>query len=186
MHRPIVASIISVTIFTFACYSAAAASSNSPPSGPAAADMAALQNFRLTDDFIARYEAYEEDAAKKPCELSPITALSGDDAQERSLDQTVAAFKAQPGVDATLQRHGLTARETILGMMTLMRAAMQELAQRRPDMVEKGEGSMGAISPANMAVYDRHKDELHQHQRQLAREQLKANGGKLPACLSGG
>jgi len=162
----------------------AAAAGNDP--SPSAGDVASLTSFQLTDDFIARYEAYEEEAARKPCELSPMMAMMGDEAGDRTLDQTIAAFDAQPGVHAALQRHGLTARDMILGMGTLLGAAAQDLAKQRPDMVKKGEITInGTISPANMAVYHRHKDELHRHQMQLAREQLKANGGKLPPCLSG-
>lgn len=165
---------------------AVAASGESPASSATSADAAAVANFRLTDAFIAKYEAYEEEAAKKPCELSPMLVMAGDENENRSLDQVAAAFAARPGVSAALQRHGLTAREMILGMTTLLGAAMQDAAQQHPEMVAKGEITMEAkIGPANMAVYNRHKDELHRHQMKLGQEQLKANGGKLPSCLTG-
>jgi hypothetical protein len=39
------------------------------------------------------------------------------------------------------------------------------------------------VSPENMAFYQAHKDEIRRHSTELARAQLKANGGQLPACL---
>jgi hypothetical protein len=189
-------SVLGIALVLAACGSAAAKADDpagslktaqaTRPEGSksASADMAEMQNFRLTDDFLQRYQAYEDEAAEKPCELSPIVLLGNDDDQDRSLGETAAAFDARPGVHAALQRHGLTARELILGMGTLMGAAIHEIAAKHPDMVEKGEIKMnGSISPANMAFYEAHKDALQRHNRQRAQEQLKKNGGKLPACL---
>ena len=39
-------------------------------------DMRAVQNFRLTPEFWARYEAYQEEAAKDPCAFDPALVLS--------------------------------------------------------------------------------------------------------------
>lgn len=194
--------VAALTFLAAACHSGGATSSNksassgndsqvaasSSEAAPSvlADDAASAASFQLTDDFIAKFEAYEEEAAKNPCALSPMMLMKGNNAENRSLDQTAAAFDAQPGVHDALQRHGLTAREMILGMVSLLGAATQDMAQQHPDMVKDGEITMnGTISPANMAVYHRHKDELHRHQAQLGREQLKATGGKLPPCLVG-
>jgi len=55
-----------------------------------------------------------------------------------SLDQMVAAYDAQPRVHAMLARHGLTAREEILGMLTLMFAGLEIAQQEHPGVAKSG------------------------------------------------
>jgi len=143
-------------------------------------DMAAIQNFRLTDDFLAKYEAVVDDTVKDPCGLAPLSVLNGGN---KSLDQMVAAFDAQPGVHAMLARHGLSAREEILGMLTLMFAGL-EIAQQEHPGVAGSNGTIPPISPANLAFYKAHEAALHQHITAIAQQQLAANHGKLPACVN--
>jgi hypothetical protein len=144
-----------------------------------AQDLAAIQNFRLTDEFLAKYLAVLDDAAKDPCnQLGLLSILR--DGKKQPLDQMVAAYDAQPGVHAMLARHGLTAREEILGALTLLAASMQK---EHPDLVQ----SSGAVSPVNLAFYKAHETALaasRQHRMELARQRLKANHGKLPACIN--
>lgn len=144
-----------------------------------AADMAALQHFTLTDDFLGRYLAVQKDIAKDPCRLGMISLLKG---RERSLEQAAAAYDAQPGVHAMLASHGLTARKAIMGMSVLMAAAMQDLSAQHPGMVQ---GGGMAVSPANMAFYRAHKARIRQFNMQIGRQELEASGGKLPACMQG-
>ena len=61
--------------------------------------------------------------------------------------------------------------------------AGREFADRPQHPQAMAEGGL-PVSAANMAFYDAHKAQLHQHMQSVAREQLKANGGKLPACLA--
>jgi hypothetical protein len=152
--------------------------------GPSAADLHAIQNFKLTPQFLHNYEAYEEEATQRPCELSTLIALQKAADSSQSLDQTIAAFDAQPGVHAALKRNRLTAREMILGMTVLTSAAVEEIRAQHPEMAAKGEiRSETSVSPDNMAFYRQHKDELRRHQLERARAQLKRSGGKLPDCL---
>lgn len=154
--------------------------------GPSAADIAAIKNFKLTTDFLHKWEAYEEDAAKHPCELSPIIAMKPVDGKPRTLDQIVAAFDAQPGVHAALAKEGLTAHEALVGMFTLMGATMQEMTERYPGMMKaRHMGQAPMVSAENMAFYRKHEDELHRHQMKIGREEFKLNHGKFPACLGG-
>lgn len=150
-----------------------------------ASGAAAVPDFTLTDAFLAKYQAYQEEAAKDPCALSPLMVLSGEENENLTFDQAVAKFGAQPGVAAALQRAGLSARDLMVGMATLMGAAAQDIAAKHPDMVAKGEIKLsGKISPANLAFYRQHKDALHAHQTALAKQQLAQNGGKLPSCMT--
>lgn len=154
--------------------------------GPSADDLSAVESFRLTDGFIRKWETFQAQAAEKPCELSPMLALQKAQKKPMSLDETAAAFDAQPGVHAMLEKDGLTARQALLGMATLMNAAAQDIAAQHPDLVKKGEIQPNQgfeVGKANMAVYRAHKDELHRQQMKLAREQMQRNGGKLPACF---
>ncbi|WKE66255.1 hypothetical protein PVT67_03120 [Gallaecimonas kandeliae] len=166
----------------FASMLLASVNAGAGAAGPA--DMAAVSHFKLTGDFLKKWESYQELAAEKPCQLSPMVLLKDQD-EAQSLDQAIGAFDAKPGVHAALSKVGLTAREAILGMSALMGAAMKDMAAQHPGMMETDDDGP-AVSPQNLAFYRQHKDELHSHQMKLAREQLKRNGGKLPACLMGG
>jgi len=189
--RPILALMLLSTVFhsgTAAANSATSAAGNAQAAsdGNRAADLSAMENFQLSDDFIKKYQGYEDEAAKNPCELSPMLAMRGAGAENRSLTETIRVFDARPGVHAALERNGLTARDLLLGMGVLVGAAAQEMVQQHPELAKNGTISInGKISPANMAVYQRNKDALLRHQRELGRAQLQANGGKLPACMSG-
>jgi hypothetical protein len=145
-----------------------------------AQDMAAFQNFRLTDDFLAKYQAVENDTAKDPCRLGPLGIFHSDN---KSLDQIVAAYDAQPGVHAMLAQHGLTAREEILGILTLMGAGLEIAQKEHPDQF-RNRSTMLPISPANLAFYKAHAAALHEHAMTIGRQQLAANHGKLPACMT--
>jgi hypothetical protein len=165
---------------------AMSANDDAASTAQAATSAAAVPEFTLTDAFLAKYQAYQEEAAKDPCTLSPLMVLSGEENENLTLDQAVARFGAQPGVAAALQRAGLSAHDLIVGMTTLMGAAAQDIAAQHPDMVAKGEIKLGVkVSPANLAFYRQHKDTLHAHQMALAKEQLAQNGGKLPSCMTG-
>ena len=126
------------------------------------------------------YMDANDDIARDPCRLGMVDLLKHGDTCG-SIDQAAAHYDAQPGVHAMLASHDLTAREMVLGMMTLTGAAMQDLRRQHPQAM--AEGGM-PVSAANMAFYEAHKAQLHQHMQAVAREQLKAHGGKLPACLS--
>lgn len=153
--------------------------------GPRDTDLRAILNFQLTPDFLSRYEAYEQqEVAQNPCALDPLLALQNA-AEETTLEKTAAEYDAKPGAHAALQRHGLTARDVLLGMAVWIGAAAQDLAAQNPDLVKSGQIQLNPdfkISPANIAFYRQHKDEFRQHQMQLAQEQMKRHGGHLPEC----
>lgn len=147
---------------------------------PSAADVAAIRGFTLNDTFLQHYLDANDDIARDPCRLGMIDLLKHGDTFG-SIDQAAAHYDAQPGVHAMLARHGLTAREMVLGMVTLSSAAVQDVRKQHPQAM--AEGGL-PVSASNMAFYEAHKAQLHQHMQSVAREQLKANGGKLPACLA--
>ncbi|NYT38560.1 hypothetical protein ERD78_17375 [Allopusillimonas soli] len=167
-----------------ACLLALAATAPSKAAPPSATDLQALRNFELTPSFLERYYAYEDLAVEKPCELSPLLVLQDDG--RMSLDDTVRKFESRPGVEKALAESGLTGRELLLGTMTLMGAAMQELAAQHPDIVKQHpDATRLAISDANMAFYKAHQDELHRHMAERAQKAMAKRGGKLPPCMRG-
>lgn len=149
---------------------------------PSATDMAAINSFQLDQDFLDRYMAVQEDAAKDPCNLSMLALLG--DQQPRSLDQVASRYDAQPGVHAMLARHGLTARQALIGMSVLIGAAVQDAKETHPEMARYMDSQGASVSPANLAFYRAHKTQIQQRQQALGKRELAANGGKLPACLS--
>ncbi|MBP1474268.1 hypothetical protein J7I44_08150 [Frateuria sp. MAH-13] len=149
---------------------------------PSAADIAAINSFQLDQDFLDRYMAVQEDAAKNPCHLSML-ALLGDE-QPRSLDQVASRYDAQPGVHAMFARHGLTGRQALIGMSVLTAAAMQDLEQSHPEMTQYVDTHGSRVSAGNLVFYRAHNARIHQHQQALGKRLLAANGGKLPDCLS--
>ena len=150
------------------------------------ADSATLQGFTLDDAFLGKWKAVQTDAAKDPCHLDAMRVLKGGmghNGQPQSLSQMASAYDAQPGVHAMLASHGLTATEYMAGVITLFSAGVQQLAAQHPDMVKKGYiSSASNVSPANMAYYNAHKDEIHQFSQQLAQQRLQQSGGKMPTC----
>jgi hypothetical protein len=147
-------------------------------------DVAAFQNFTLSDSFIAKYQAVETDIGKDPCGLSPMKVMAQANGGKTTLSEAAAQYDAQPGVHAMLASHGLTAKDMFLGMSTLMAAAAQDLNQAHPGMVN-ATGAASQVSPANIAFYQSHKQALHQFHMQLAKQQMQASGGKMPSCFSG-
>ena len=150
-------------------------------SSPGGAD---VQGFTLSDSFLAKYQAVELDIAKDPCRLGFVKLMGlggGTNADNLPLAQAAARYDAQPGVHAMLAKHGLTAHDMLSGVATLTTAAMLDLRQTHPDMVEVN--GQQPVSAANMAFYRTHKNAIHQFAMRVGQEQLRANGGKLPACM---
>lgn len=139
-----------------------------------AAERAALQGFTLSDAFLDKWVALQQDPSPAKCTLGRALMASAG-----SLDQSVARLEADPATRALLARHGLTAREAMLGSVTLTAAAMQDLRASHPQL-----GATGLpVSAANMAFYHQHKQALQQTMQRLGREQLAHDGGR-PLCAS--
>jgi len=148
-----------------------------------AADLAAFRSFTLSEGFLDKWKAIQQDSVKDPCNLGVASLLAGDD--EQSLEQMAASYDAQPGVHAMLERHGLSAREYLVGSFTMLAAGVQDMAKQHPEMVEKGyiqASPAGAVSEANMAFYHQHQADVMQLMQKLGQQTLSANGGHMPDC----
>lgn len=149
-----------------------------------AVDAAAFRNFTLTEEFLDKYMAVEADIAKDPCNLGPFEVMHmGKDKPEfSSLDKAAAHWDAKPGVHDMLASHDMKAKQMMLGFVTLLGAAMQDLATKYPQMTDGN--SKLRISADNMAFFHAHQKEYMQHMRKVGRERMQANGGKMPSCLT--
>lgn len=182
-HRTRSFAVIVAGLLLTTCVTAFAAA------GPSAADAAAIRNFKLTTDFMHKWEAYEAMAAKHPCELSPFIIMSQKGRNgPQSLDEAAADFDAHPGVHAALTKVGLTAREALIGMSALMGAAMQSMAEQYQAMMKSHNMHMNKqhlsyVSDANMAFFRKHKDEYLSYQRKIGREEYTSDHGKMPECM---
>lgn len=134
--------------------------------------MAALRDVRLSAEFLQRHMAAGDEIAKDRCRLGMIDLLTQSDWLP-SIDQLANHYDPQPDVHAMLARRGITAREMVLGTMTLTGAPVEGLRKLHPEAVQ-GNGSV--ISASNVAFYDAHNQAIAQQQSQV-------NGGKSPACL---
>lgn len=163
--------------------SAANASGGGTDPGPGG-QLGAIRDFRLTEDFLTRYQAFSDEAAERPCELSPAMP-SGSGADEvGSIDEAAERFAARPGVQEALDRHGLTAREMLTGMIILVSAAAKDTMSQIPGAEVHSDTDIDSIvSPENMEFYHEHKDAYQRHVEKVAARQMAQNGGQIPECM---
>ena len=157
----------------------------------------AISNYRLTEDFVKRAHAMQLDMARNPCEYgnpSSSMRMLGEVSEGRlTLDQAIAKFGAQPGMQALLAKHGLTARDALIGGLALGKAQSGAMvahaeAQAAAHGAKPAAASMGgktAAQQANARLLASHWSELqafNQKMGAISQQRIKANGGKLPAC----
>jgi len=142
---------------------------------PSAADLAAFRNYSLTTSFLQKWEAVAQDPKAPQCNLTTLTLHA------KALDALVREYDQRPGVHASLESHGLTAREVILATSTLTAAAIQDMREKHPGIAAQGISAQ-PVSAANMAFYRAHHDELHQIMQRVAQQRLRAEGGKGSVC----
>jgi hypothetical protein len=141
-----------------------------PASAQSAADMAAFHAFKLTPGYLGKWMAYTRDVTHAPCQAGMFGLIlnSGDkDSASRTLDQMARELDARPKAHALMEKHGLSARQLILGTEVLMAARIQDIEQQHPKMARSGGFKSPHLSAANMAFFHQHKTELNQQIRQL-------------------
>lgn len=117
-----------------------------------------LQEFQLTEAFLNKYLAVQEDIAKDPCNLS-IISLRGN-----SSDNGFKTWANNPDVRAMLASHDLTPKQYMVGYMALMVAGMQSMARKHPD----ADIHIGIkVSDENVAFFRKHHQQIKQHNRSL-------------------
>lgn len=141
-----------------------------PAHALSAADNQEIQRFTLSESFLQRYAAAAADARQQVQRQAPDSSDDADadappdagpdsDASPdvmASLDSMTAEITRSPAKLATLQRHGLGAREAAVGGLVLMRARLADESTADPKMA-KYVGAGKTPSAANMAFYRAHK-----------------------------
>lgn len=112
------------------------------------ADRAVVQQYTLTEDSFRKLLDTAKDAKTNKVQIRIL------DPNAHSLDETAAHLDASPDVHALLTRHGLTAREFLLGEYALLGA---EFAVKYGNQAGF-DASMA--NPSNIALYRKHEAEI--------------------------
>lgn len=158
---------------------------------PSPADRAAVANFRLTDSFLQHDQAMALELAKMPCGTSAamLQAFLGFGSGRLSLDEASAQITAAPGMQGLLAKHGLTARDALLGGLELLRIKTHATASKMRANGADVSTSSQPESPtqrANDAFIAAHRQEIQQHDaamRAIAQQRAHDDPGAAMACL---
>lgn len=177
IRRALITTIVALAVALLSAHGAAVHAADAP----SAADLAALHSFTLNDTFLGKWLAIAADP-KAPVKSIDLMTLNQDD-QQKSLDGMAATLDARPGVSAYLASRGLGSREYVLGGSTLMLATIEDTRQKHPELSGDSGNAAPLTSPANLAFYRQHKDQIHQTMQAAGRRQLQAdlarNGGTM-------
>jgi hypothetical protein len=122
------------------------------------ADQAEITQYKLTDSFVQKFLVISAEGHAHP-DASTITDPKDMAKHMSSLDALTATITQTPAAVAALKRQGLSPREGVVGSIVIMRAAMADSMLADPKMSKYVDQSK-LPSPANMAVYRAHKDEI--------------------------
>ena len=110
---------------------------------------------------VSRYVLSEAGLAKFTQATQALSAVPGacaradeddDDSNTESLDQLVAKLNAVPGAQAAIQSAGMTTREYIVFMFSMMQSGMSAWALKQP-----GGKLPPGVSQANVDFYNKHE-----------------------------
>ena len=127
---------------------AAVAAQSHIPSALTASDRAAVQHYALSEAMFQQLLATAKDAKMNKIPIDMV------DPAAHSLDDSAAHLQQSAGVRALLDRHGLSARDFVLGEYALLGAEFAVKYAGRPSF------DASLANPANIALYKRHAAEL--------------------------
>ena len=127
--------------------------------GPAAAqdgDSREVSAYVLTESGLAKFAQASRNLAAVPaaCEEE----VDDDDSDDmESIDQMVAKLNARPGAQAAVQSAGMTSREFVVFMFSMMQNGMAAWALKQP-----GGKLPPGVSQANVDFYNKHETAMSQ------------------------
>lgn len=191
--------ILAISVIVLACAQPATASDALAMSSQQSADLAELRNFTLTDGLVDKYIAVHRDSAFPIDQVFVVLVDDSDtesdldfngnqeeeeddclqEAREerasyRSITETAAALDARPGVHVGLARHGISAREFLLVMSTLVEAALVDIPKDEDDCPSTFD-TKNVISSANVVYYRKNEQRLRTALSEAARLRTKAD-----------
>ena len=110
---------------------------------------------------ISSYVLSESGLAKFAQAAQKLSGVAGacaeqddDDSDSQSLDQMVAKLNAVPGAQAAIQSAGMTTREYVVFMWSMLQSGMSAWAQSQSGKLPPG------VSQANVDFYKKHEAEM--------------------------
>lgn len=113
-------------------------------------DLSEVSGYALTESGLAKFTQATRNVATVPgaCERQD----DDDDDNLKSIDQMVAKLNSVPGVQAAIQSAGMTTREYVVFMFSMMQSGMAAWAVSQP-----GGKLPAGISQANVDFYKKHE-----------------------------
>jgi hypothetical protein len=124
--------------------------------GPAAAsdkDTREISAYALTESGLAKFKQATQNLAAVPGGCARTD--DEDDSNSQSIDQMVAKLNGTPGVPGAIQSAGMTTREYVVFMFSMMQNGMAAWALKQP-----GGKLPPGVSQANVDFYKKHEAAL--------------------------
>ena len=121
--------------------------------GPAAADdkdAREVSAYSLSESGLAKFAQATQNLAAVPGACARKD--DDDDSNSQSIDQMVAKLNAIPGVQAAIQSAGMTSREYVVFMFSMLQNGMAAWALKQP-----GGKLPPGVSQANVDFYNKHE-----------------------------
>lgn len=123
-----------------------------PPASAQDADSQEIMRYTLTDAGLAKYSRATRNIAGVP----GACARDEDDSEDlKSINQMVAKMNSVPGVQAAVESAGMTTREYVVFMFSMIQNGMAAWALSQP-----GGKLPSGVSQANVDFYRKHEAEM--------------------------
>ena len=128
--------------------------------GPAAAqdkDSREVSAYVLTESGLAKFAQASKNLAAIPGACEEETDDDDDSDDMKSIDQMVAKLNSKPGAQAAIQSTGMTSREYVVFMFSMMQSGMSAWALKQP-----GGKLPPGVSQANVDFFNKHETAMAQ------------------------
>jgi hypothetical protein len=113
-------------------------------------DKREISNYVLTEAGLAKFKQATDKLSAVPGACAKADD-DDDDSSSQSLDQMVAKLNAVPGAQAAIQSAGMTTREYVVFMWSILQTGMSAWAQDQGGKLPPG------VSQANVDFYKKHE-----------------------------
>ena len=117
-------------------------------------DSREISNYVLTEAGLGKFKQATEKLSAVPGACAKADDDDDDDSSSQSLDQMVAKLDAVPGAQPAIQSAGMTTREYVVFMWSIMQTGMSAWAQDQGGKLPPG------VSQANVDFYKKHEADM--------------------------
>jgi hypothetical protein len=114
-------------------------------------DKLEISGYALSEAGLAKFTRATQKLAAVP---GACAEQDDDDSDSQSIDQMVAKLNAVPGAQAAIQSAGMTTREYVVFMWSMMQSGMSAWAQSQSGKLPPN------VSQANVDFYKKHEAEM--------------------------